>query len=277
MTNFSQLKEREKVFGQKSAILLFNCIQDMIENMSFSNASDMPFIVTETDSYAAVYKPAHIHTVPLSSNPSEQTLYDWFRALRPHSANVRGVLEREGGILHRLDYETRGLVLIAKTQAAFDAISRQQELGLFRKTYTAESEGKATVPPAGFPPAPSLTKVNAPFVIESAFRPFGPGRKSVRPALFPFPKHKDMALDHGSYYQTEVIEKIEESEKIIFRIRIKRGFRHQIRCHLAWIGFPLLNDLLYSGAPYTADERLALTATAFEFNDPETGEPISVF
>ncbi|MDR0387539.1 MAG: hypothetical protein LBH57_05840, partial [Treponema sp.] len=72
-----------------------------------------------------------------------------------------------------------------------------------------------------------------------------------------------------------------------FRIRIQRGFRHQIRCHLAWLGFPLVNDPLYGGeifreyrpldmgeedALYRDQPFLAFRAQGISFDDPVSGE-----
>jgi 23S rRNA pseudouridine1911/1915/1917 synthase len=73
----------------------------------------------------------------------------------------------------------------------------------------------------------------------------------------------------------------------IFNLRIRRGFRHQIRCHLAWIGKPILYDTLYGGedpqgragssnSPAPGDEKkrpIALRALAVYFFDPATGRP----
>jgi 23S rRNA pseudouridine1911/1915/1917 synthase len=73
----------------------------------------------------------------------------------------------------------------------------------------------------------------------------------------------------------------------IYNLRIRRGFRHQIRCHLAWIGEPILYDTLYGwegrpdypappDAPALGDEQkhpIALRAAAVCFFDPDTGKP----
>lgn len=251
---------------------------------------DQPSILAETFSYAVVYKPPLMHTAPLrdgsqnrrwrdgfaDGNPHQQTLLDWCAAHIPHIKAVRGRRPWERGVLHRLDYETRGLVLIAKTQDAFDALMRQQEHGLFVKTYRAESAGR-TGGGAGFPQCP-YRGIRPPCVIESAFRAFGPGRAAVRPALKPFPKNKDIALDQGVYYRTEILEKLEEAgDAIVFRVRLERGFRHQIRCHLAWLGHPLVNDALYGGISSCRDRLqhapIGLRAVGLTFIDPAgTGE-----
>jgi 23S rRNA pseudouridine1911/1915/1917 synthase len=107
------------------------------------------------------------------------------------------------------------------------------------------------------------------FVIESFFRPFGPGRKQVRPVLDKYGKDKDIAKDRGGYYRTEVVN-VTEDEYYTFSIKLRRGFRHQIRCHLAWIGCPVLNDPLY-GEQAAGDSFLALRSTGLFFVDPRNG------
>jgi 23S rRNA pseudouridine1911/1915/1917 synthase len=75
-------------------------------------------------------------------------------------------------------------------------------------------------------------------------------------------------------YVTELTELNPLGEYRSFRIRIGRGFRHQIRCHLAWIGCPILNDDLYGGGKAAAEAGsiLALRAEALSFSDPLSGE-----
>jgi 23S rRNA pseudouridine1911/1915/1917 synthase len=110
-------------------------------------------------------------------------------------------------------------------------------------------------------------------VIESYFRPYGPGRKLVRPVIDAEKKHKEIAKDKGSFYRTEIIN----IDNNAFTVSIKRGFRHQIRCHLCWIGFPIKNDPLYSHEDKNSNECdlgqriLALRAHVLSFIDPLTG------
>jgi 23S rRNA pseudouridine1911/1915/1917 synthase len=223
---------------------------------------------------------------------------------------VQGKHPWEGGIVHRLDYETQGLVLVAKTQAALDSFWAQQEKGFIIKDYGALAAKREDLLP-GFPPVFS-GGVDA-CRIASGFRPYGPGRKAVRPVLFPLGDGSDFsmkpgkwkkksALDQGRPYVTEILEpygqlprhrvlpKQVSVEPVYFRLRIKRGFRHQIRCHLAWIGYPILNDTLYGGLPRDVvslrshcSERvcveglefpvLGLIAQGMRFYDPVSAEP----
>jgi 23S rRNA pseudouridine1911/1915/1917 synthase len=253
--------------------------------------------LAETGAYLVVYKPPLIHSVPLKKkkeNPpgevflgikpaeEEMTLTDWCAGHFPELRGLRGRGEGEGGILHRLDYETQGLVLFARTQDALEDLSRQQEEGLFIKEYEALSAGKAPGPSLpGFPPPPEEFRegiFRARF-IESAFRPYGPGRRAVRPLVWNAADARrkgEYALDRGKPYKTAIREGEDAGTYRRFLLGIARGFRHQIRCHLSWIGFPLLNDLPYGGAagplPGSGACFLALRARGLSFRDPLSGE-----
>jgi len=231
---------------------------------------EAPRLFAETDSYLVVYKPPRMHTAPLKEG-EEHTLLAWAASLFPDVLRVHGHKAMEGGLLHRLDYETQGLTLFARTDAAMAALAAQQEKNLFIKEYdavtatprTAETENQLP----GFPPYPLTLYPHAGNCIESAFRPYGKGRKAVRP-LINEPSLQGMRSK--TCYSTEILSCTQKGDKQYFRLRITKGFRHQIRCHLAWIKRPILNDTLYGG---NCDGGfLALRASALSFADPESGE-----
>jgi 23S rRNA pseudouridine1911/1915/1917 synthase len=230
-----------------------------------------PRLVAETDTYAVVYKPRSMHSAPLREG-EEDTLLAWCEGIVPAVAAVRGRKEIERGLLHRLDRDTEGLVLFAKTQDAYEALNESQEKGLFLKEYAALCDG---------PIPPALRYRRLPFVVESGFRPFGPGRKAVKPVEVDGEGRplagtvKELALDRGEPYRTEVLAldagETPSGVRTLAIARLARGFRHQVRCHLAWIGLPLVGDELYgSGGP----EPLALRAVAVSFPDPADGRPV---
>ncbi|MDR0668535.1 MAG: RNA pseudouridine synthase [Treponema sp.] len=271
-----------------------------------------PRVIDETGAYAVVYKPPLMFSAPLSDDPAG-TLLGWFAGRCPAVLNASP--GREGGLLHRLDFETEGLVLFAKTQDAFMSLRAQQAAGSFVKEYSAltcapkpDPAGDVTpAPPSGFPPPPFDTAgaflSRLPLSVESFFRPWGPGRTAVRPVvrepvrcvtrLSAAGRRRDIARDRGGPYRTELLAAAEPpgppgtGTPRVLTLRIYRGFRHQIRCHLAWIGEPILNDLLYGGkycpagrpVPWrdgSADGKtrqpIALRAGAFRFLDPSTGK-----
>ena len=230
-----------------------------------------PRIFAERDAYLVLYKPAGIHCAPLREG-EKNTLLAWCAERYPEVLDCRGRKPIEGGLAHRIDGETEGLVLVARTQQALDQLLSQQTKGEFRKEYHARCVPLPGVScAAGFPSPPDLGVV--PFTVESAFRAYGPGRRAVRPVLPPY--GPDHALDDGMPYRTHVLEMLPAGDGPTISVRacLLRGFRHQVRCHLAWIGLPLISDELYGG-PMQPNVSLGLRASALEFTDPATGEQV---
>jgi len=234
---------------------------------------DMPCIVDETEDFAVVFKPPRMHCINKNlkynreqdeqkkiNDEDADTLFYW---CKKHIGAAEYLQ-----LMHRLDYETHGLVLFAKNKNSFEFFKNLQDKGQFIKEYSAicsNIENK-------FELLSSLSSINyslLPAVIESYFRPYGPGRKSVRPVIDDQKKRKETAKDKGSFYKTEIVSRNEN----IFTLRIKRGFRHQIRCHLCWIGYPILNDPLYPELK-EQKETLALRSHALYFIDPSSSKNI---
>ena len=236
---------------------------------------ESPFILEETEDFAVVFKPPRMHTASASGGiaTNGDSLFDWYAAVFPPVKNICGKKEGEGGLVHRLDFETQGLVLFAKNQKSLNHFLQQQAEGKFIKEYTAsyQKSGGAVLP--SFPPPPFEPEKNGfpqtPFFIESFFRPYGPGRKQVRPVIGTHcsadSKTRKIASDKGRPYQTEIVS---VSADGCFTARLRRGFRHQIRCHLAWVGCPVLNDPLYG---HQAGGILGLRATGLFFTEPGGG------
>ncbi|MCL2196645.1 MAG: pseudouridine synthase [Treponema sp.] len=244
---------------------------------------DKPYVVQETDNYAVVFKPAKMHSESLTKEFSQRrrgakdaegeesaaAISDWYLKYSGFNENIK--------LMHRLDYETNGLVLFAKNEKSFNFFKELQDRGEFIKEYSAICEPTGSnKTDDGFPDnnlafsAPLRLCENS-FVINSYFRPYGKGRKLVRPVIEDGKKHKEVAKDNGGFYKTDIIN----INNNIFTVQIKRGFRHQIRCHLCWIGYPIINDPLY---PQCIDlqpaDLLALRSHALFFADPGNGKKL---
>ena len=278
-----------------------------VKNFDYNRTE--PCIVRETAHWAVVYKPPHLPTAPLRAD-ERNTLVYWFLhspevqkqsaeyGLRSREAQVRGKKAIEAGLLHRLDTDTRGLVLFAKDQAVYDFLAARQEAGQMIKTYCAFVEPNR-VPEIdngygfGATELSMLKELSAaqrgiaaqgqvivqeriaaqlPLTLESQFRNFGPGAKRVVP-VFPGSRHykKD-----GRLYTTviEAADILPSPPLIRVRCRLSRGYRHQVRAHLAAVGLPIVGDPLYApqGAeaqPESALVGLQLYAVSLEFPDLE--------
>jgi 23S rRNA pseudouridine1911/1915/1917 synthase len=219
-----------------------------------------PYIAAETPFYVVAGKPHNMHTAPLVAD-AETTLLGWCARFYPEVTAVIGRKPVEGGLLHRLDYETAGLVLIARTQAAYNFFSAEQEAGRFTKDYTAVTR---ELPPDALTVwGAKAVPLPIPGVISSGFRPYGPGRKLVKPEMV------SDQISPDRQYETRVLEMSKHGADTVFHVRLARGFRHQVRAHLAWAGYPLNNDTRYGGA--NTGGTLGLTAWRLMFPDPENG------
>ena len=249
----------------------------------FLQPNSVPFILDETDDFAIVYKPPNMHCANMryarQAGDESLSLLDWYGGIFPPVLNLPGRNNGEGGLMHRLDFLTQGLVLFAKKQQAFEHFIALQNNGQITKEYRALCE-KTNLAGHGFPPSPVISSF--PVVIESYFRPFGPGRKEVRP-LVGEKTHKEIVKDNGGFYRTEIIRMDEKAcdarnaPLVHFLLKITRGFRHQIRCHLAWIGCPIVNDDIYGQAELSQEKStsqkllygtLALCSCGLSFVDP---------
>ncbi len=185
-----------------------------------------------------VHKPASQPTAPLHAG-EQGTLVNALLARYPELAGV-GYRAREPGLVHRLDTETSGLVVIARSGAAFDTLTRALRGGRLAKRYLAIT---ATV---GLP---------ADGVVEDALGPDPTRRGRVR--VVPNPS-RDYARAAATHYRV-----LETTPRFtLLELDVARAFRHQIRAHLAAIGAPLVGDMLYGGAEWPgAGTRHALHAS----------------
>lgn len=207
-------------------------------------------VLFESKDLLAFYKEKGLPTVPLKNNEGDSLLRR-VGLIYPEVLLVKGPNYWEGGIIHRLDTPTSGVVLAARNQDAYDALYAQQKNDLIKKHYKAEVSKKDISLP-GFEDFPYAWK-NGEISIGSYFRSYGVKGASVRPVL-----NKKRCIA-GNMYKTD----IRQVEDNIFDCLITRGFRHQIRCHLAWAGYPIVGDDKYGGDD---NPSLALESYSMEFS-----------
>lgn len=191
----------------------------------------------------AVDKPSGIATIPLS--PDEVgTLAGAVVARFPECAPL-GRSSGDAGLIQRLDRETSGLVLAARTQPAFEALLELQDRDGIEKTYLALVRGRSGDLPA---------------TVDMPLGPADRGGKSVR------------ADAGGAPASTAFALREERGDWMLVEATIHRGFRHQIRAHLAHAGLPIVGDALYGGPAAPGVARLFLHAERLRLPHPVTGE-----
>lgn len=230
--------------------------------------------------FVVIDKPAGLPSAPLKAGEKNNALSQIVETF-PSAAGFYGKKRIEGGLVHRLDTATRGFLLAALTQSAFENFEAQQKNGSFVKYYCAYCDAYCAA--SSFSPAQTI-----PCYIESRFRPYGEGRKKVKP-VFEHAGKFDIKKAGTTVYRTEIISvnMLNDDEKDTFAqsgfsdikkstrvlCRINRGFRHQVRAHLASIGLPVIGDALYNPAyADKPDSRLWFFASALQFNHPVSGK-----
>lgn len=190
--------------------------------------------------FVLAFKMHNIPTVPLKGQDT-QTLLSLVAQQYPQVLEVCGKNPWEGSTLHRLDTATEGLVMFALNQHFYDYASELQRCDLMTKTYMAVS--------------PVTDEVHT-REISTYFRAYGKGHRTVKPET------DIRKSDNGRLYTTRILSCELQEDRTVFICEITRGFRHQIRAHLAYIGHPIEGDDLYSE---DKEKDLALTCQALRF------------
>lgn len=199
-------------------------------------------IIHEDSHLMVIDKPVGLVVHPAAGH-WRQTLMNGLLHVRPDSARLP-----RAGIVHRLDKDTSGLMLVARSERAFEALTRMMAERSVRRTYLAVCHGA----------------VREPLLLE---RPIGRD-----------PRHRQrMAVleeGRGRDARTHVHPLLVSEALSLVCCRLETGRTHQIRVHLASAGHPLLADRLYGGNVHALIDRQALHAVALGLMHPESGEPL---
>jgi len=238
---------------------------------------------SEKNPFVIIYKPSGMPTAPLSVGEYSaltQTV-ECFPAIK----KVIGRKIIEYGLLHRIETETAGIILIAATQSAYDSIAQAQADGLFVKEYAAECNLAFSNKLIGFcesPYSPQTVQVcisNCKSInVISSFRYYGLHHSAVRPVVAQDSNTAALKKVEKGLYETEITflpNKVtaDSSLPISVDCKIKKGFKHQVRCHLAWIGVPVKGDKVYN-SQCTEREQFCFKAVSFSFPHPLTHKTV---
>ncbi len=205
-------------------------------------------VVYEDEHLRVIHKPAGLVVHPAPGN-WRGTLLNGLLALDPKAFEVP-----RAGIVHRLDKDTSGLMVVARTRQAMDALVSQiaarevhrQYLALAHKNWTGAS----------------------PRTLEAAIGRDPANR--LRMAVV------DLSHQSGKTAST-TFDLLAQGERCcLVQCTLHTGRTHQIRVHMAHLGHPLLGDAVYGGMPLGGMSRQALHAWRLAFEHPITGERLDL-
>ncbi|GAD90193.1 23S rRNA pseudouridine synthase RluD [Vibrio halioticoli NBRC 102217] len=240
-------KARVRVMGGEDIVVVAE-----IEDEERWEAQDIPLdIVYEDEDLLVINKPRGLVVHPGAGTPDGTVL----NALLHHYPQIAEV--PRAGIVHRLDKDTTGLMVVAKNVPTQTRLVRTLQKRRITREYEAIAIGKMT----------------AGGMIDKAI-----GRHSTKRILMAVSEFGKPAITHY-----RVAERFREHTRI--RLRLETGRTHQIRVHMSYLQHPLLGDIAYGGRariPKGATEELttmirsfdrqALHAVMLKFVHPTTGE-----
>jgi 23S rRNA pseudouridine1911/1915/1917 synthase len=232
-------ESKNKVWGGEAVVLSAPAADADLSPL----AQELPLtIVHEDEEILVIDKPAGLVVHPGAGNP-DRTLMNALLAHAPALASVP-----RAGIVHRLDKDTSGLIVVAKTLTAQTSLVRQLQARTMGRTYTALAWGSVR---------------SAKGVIDA---PIGRDARS---------RTRMAVTDRGKPARTwyEVLERLQVAT--LLACKLESGRTHQIRVHLQSIGHPVVGDPVYrrgaKSLPLGAFKRQALHAARLELLHPRTG------
>lgn len=213
-----------------------------------------PKIIFQDENILVVDKPSGWITNDASTTNGQPTIQSWIRT--NHKSLITSHLEFRDGIVHRLDKETSGILLVAKTESAFRELQRQFKERLVKKTYVAlvhdevkEKEGIINEPVGRLPWR------------RDRFGVLPDGRSAI------------------TSYKVLSRYTIYDIPYTLLELAPKTGRTHQIRIHLKHIGHPIVGDEFYAGRKTARHDRkwcprLFLHASKITFSDVVTKKEV---
>ena len=229
--------------GQPLAV----CLRPTPQSSAFV-AEDLPIETVYQDEHLRViHKPVGMVVHPAPGN-WRGTLLNGLLALDGQVQDLP-----RAGIVHRLDKDTSGLMVVARTRAAMDALVAMIAAREVSRQYLAIGHRRW--------PGPAERVVDAAIGRDPQNR--------LRMAVV------DLVRLPGKSARTTLECLDQNEEACLVRCTLHTGRTHQIRVHMAHVGHPLLGDALYGGRPLAGLTRQALHAWRLAFTHPITGQALS--
>lgn len=217
-----------------------------------------PSVLFEDDSIIVLEKPSGWITNSAITTKDQPVIEDWLA--KNFNFPIFNDLLLRHGIVHRLDKETSGILIVAKTSQAFENLQAQFKERIIKKNYQSLVHGKVT-------PSDGLIKVDV------GRLPWRRDRFGIIP---------DGRESETEYKTIKHFKNIKTGEIYTHLLLIpKTGRTHQIRIHLKHIGFPVVGDNFYAGRKRSRNDRkwvgrLFLHASSITFIHPISKEEIKI-
>lgn len=201
-------------------------------------------IVHEDEHVLVIHKPAGLVVHPAPGHWGGTVL----NAVLAHAPDTM-YLPR-AGIVHRLDKDTSGLMVIAKTRPTMDALVNMMAARQVQRYYIALAKGPWTAAQSWCQVQQAVGRDPVHRLKMTVLSPHQVGAKPARTAI----RRLDVQQSHH-----------------LLACKLFTGRTHQIRVHLAWLGVPIVGDETYGGALSPMIQRQALHAACLQFEHPVTG------
>ena len=226
-----------------------------------------PKIIYQDDSIFVIDKPSGWITNEAETTTTQPVLQSWVRENFDYPLKGNG--EMRDGVVHRLDKETSGIVIIAKTKEAFEKLQAEFKNREVEKTYIALLHGKLE-PETG---EIKVTVGRLPWR-RDRFGVIAGGRESLT-------LYKVLRFYPGNNGGHSLVEffAAERGGYSLVEFSPKTGRTHQIRIHAKHIGHAIVGDEFYAGRKTSRNDRkwcprLFLHAASIKFIHPATGEAV---
>ncbi|HCC05902.1 TPA: hypothetical protein DEP94_00865 [Candidatus Nomurabacteria bacterium] len=203
-------------------------------------------VIFEDTNIVVLNKPSGVVMHPFD-NSTEETLVDFLIEKYPNMFSIDnqiilqdGRTIKLGGIVHKLDRETSGVIVVAKTKEVFDELKEQFTNHSIKKTYIAVVEG-------------NVKEDN--FVIDA---PLGRNKKDYKQQVNPSNPRGEL---RSAITEVEIIKRNDNTTLV--KLIPKTGRTHQLRAHMTYIGHPIVGDIAYGSK--IKSERIMLHALNLKF------------